>query len=267
MPPPLDPAALLPSVIAAARSAGRAILEVYRSDFEVRTKDDASPVTDADLASQRVLRRALGALAPDVPIVSEEATEAPYEVRRSWPLHWLVDPLDGTREFVARSDQFSVNVALIRAGRPVLGVVHAPVSDLSYSGGVGIRAERRVGDGAAEAIAVRPPRDDELVVLTSRRHHDDATARYLARLERSHRVRLERFGSALKACIIAEGRAHLYPRLAATWEWDTGASQAVLEAAGGVLCEAGGATALRYGKRDLRNPPFYAAYGPEAPHP
>ena len=264
---PPDTAALLPSVIAAVRAAGRAIMAVYRGDFEVRYKGDASPLTEADLTAQRLLQGALASLTPTVPIVSEEAVAVPYETRRSWPMHWLVDPLDGTRDFVARSDQFSVNVALVRDGRPVLGVVHAPVSDLTYSGGDGLRAERRRGDGPAEPIAVRPPAADELVVLTSNRHHDVDTERYLTRLRQTHIVTLRRHGSALKACLIAEGAAHLYPRLGPTWEWDTAASQAVLEAAGGVLRRAGGVAALRYGTRDLRNPPFYAAYGPGAPHP
>jgi 3'(2'), 5'-bisphosphate nucleotidase len=262
-----DTAALLPSVIAAARAAGRAIMAVYRGDFEVRYKDDASPLTEADLAAQRLLQGALSSLTPAVPIVSEEAAAVPFDTRRSWPLHWLVDPLDGTRDFVARSDQFSVNVALVHQGRAVLGVVHAPVTGLTYSGGDGLRAERRAGDGPPEPIAVRPPTADELVVLTSNRHHDEATSRFLTQLRRTHRVTLRRHGSALKACLIAEGSAHLYPRLGPTWEWDTAASQAVLEAAGGVLRRAGGAAALRYGTRDLRNPPFYAAYGPGAPHP
>ena len=266
--PNLDPlASLLPHVVALARAAGRAILEVYEGSFEVHAKDDGSPLTAADLAANRVLLDGLRALTPGVPIVSEEQTLAPFEERRTWPRHWLIDPLDGTREFVARSDDFSVNVALVEGGAPRLGVVHVPVGEVSYAGGAGLGAWRARGDGASEPIGVRRPDGDELVVLTSRRHFDERTRAFIARLGERHAVRVEQRGSALKACLVASGEAHLYPRMGPSWEWDTAASQAVLEAAGGVLCAAGGREPLRYGKRDLRNPAFYAAYGADAPHP
>jgi 3'(2'), 5'-bisphosphate nucleotidase len=264
-PPPL--ATLLPDVVALARAAGRAIMAVYRTDFTVEHKDDHSPVTKADIAAHRVIEAGLRALTPEWPFVSEEQVHAPYRVRSTWPRHWLVDPLDGTREFVARSGEFSVNIALVEAGRPSLGVVHAPVADVTYAGGVGLGAWRSVGDGPRAPIAVRPPDGDELVVLTSRTHGDPRTDGFLAELGARHRVRVERRGSALKACLVAAGEAHLYPRMGPTWEWDTAASQAVLEAAGGVLCAVGGEAPLRYGKRDLLNPAFYAAYGRDAPHP
>ncbi len=263
--PPL--ATLLPHVVDVARAAGRAIMEVYRSEFDVHYKDDASPLTTADLAANRVIAAGLRALTPELPLVSEEQAHAPFETRRAWPRHWLVDPLDGTREFVARSGEFSVNIALVEAGRPRLGVVHAPAADVTYAGGAGIGAWRSLGDGSREPIGVRRPEGDELVVLTSRTHRDGRTEAFLAELAKRHRLRVEQRGSALKACLIAAGEAHLYPRMGRTWEWDTAASQAVLEAAGGVLCEAGGTAALRYGKRDLLNPAFYAAYGSDAPHP
>jgi 3'(2'), 5'-bisphosphate nucleotidase len=258
---------LLPHVVAVARAAGRAIMAVYRTDFDVRYKDDASPLTTADLAANRVIADGLRALTPELPLVSEEQAHAPFEVRRGWSRHWLVDPLDGTREFVARSGEFSVNIALVEAGRPRLGVVHAPVTDVTYAGGTGLGAWRSQGGGAPAPIAVRRPEGDELVVLTSRTHRDASTAAFLAELATRHRLRVEQRGSALKACLVAAGEAHLYPRMGRTWEWDTAASQAVLEAAGGVLCEVGGTAALRYGKRDLLNPAFYAAYGSDAPHP
>ena len=266
---PQDPslATLLPHVVEVARAAGRAIMEVYRTEFDVRYKDDASPLTQADLAANRVIADGLRELTPGLHIVSEEQAHAPFEVRRTWARHWLVDPLDGTREFVARSGEFSVNIALVEAGRARLGVVHAPVTDVSYAGGPGLGAWRSLGDGRREPIGVRRPEGDELVVLTSRTHSDDLTEAFLAALATRHRLRVQQRGSALKACLIAAGEAHLYPRMGRTWEWDTAASQAVLEAAGGVLCEVGGQAALRYGKRDLLNPPFYAAYGRDAPHP
>ncbi|TVR93027.1 MAG: 3'(2'),5'-bisphosphate nucleotidase [Trueperaceae bacterium] len=260
-------ATLLPHVVAVARAAGRAIMEIYRTDFDVRFKDDTSPLTKADLAAHRVIADGLRALTPELPLVSEEQVHAPFDTRRAWPRHWLVDPLDGTREFVARSGEFSVNIALVEAGRPHLGVVHAPVTDVTYAGGTGLGAWRSLGDGSAEPIGVRRPEGAELVVLTSRTHRDERTEAFLAELAKRHRLDVQQRGSALKACLIAAGEAHLYPRMGRTWEWDTAASQAVLEAAGGVLCEVGGAVALRYGKRDLLNPAFYAAYGSDAPHP
>ncbi len=266
--PPLPPLpTMLPQVVALAREAGRAILEVYRQDFAVTAKDDASPLTQADLVAHRSIVGALRALTPGLPIVSEEQAQEPYASRRRWPRHWLVDPLDGTREFVERSDDFTVNVALVHAGRALLGVVHAPVGDVTYAGVVGHGAQRQQGEAGAETISVRPPVGHELVVLASRSHLDASTRAFLDSLGEGYRVTLRQRGSALKICLIAEGRAHLYPRLGPTMEWDTAAAHAVLAAAGGVLCEAGGATPLRYGKADLRNPWFYAAYGPSAPHP
>lgn len=267
MPPLPSLPALLPRVVALAREAGRAILEVYRQDFAVITKDDASPLTQADLAAHRLLVPALRALTPGLPIVSEEQAQEPYATRRRWLRHWLVDPLDGTREFVERSDDFTVNVALVHAGRALLGVVHVPVGDVTYAGVVGHGARRQQGDAHAEAIGVRPPVGDELVVLASRSHLEARTRAFLDGLAERHRVTLRQRGSALKICLIAEGSAHLYPRLGPTMEWDTAAAHAVLSAAGGVLCEVGGQAPLRYGKADLRNPSFYAAYGPGAPHP
>jgi 3'(2'), 5'-bisphosphate nucleotidase len=258
---------LLPHVVAVARAAGRAIMAVYRTDFDVRYKDDASPLTTADLAANRVIADGLRALTPELPLVSEEQAHAPFEVRRGWSRHWLVDPLDGTREFVARRDEFTVNVALIAGDRSVAGVVHAPVLELSYAGGVGVGAWRVQGDGPPVPIAVAPPAGRELVVLVSRSHAGPETHAFVDALRIDHHVTVAHRGSALKACTIADGQAHLYPRFGPTSEWDTAASQAVLEAAGGVLREAGGERALRYGTRTLRNPPFYAAYGPDAPHP
>ena len=267
MSPPPSLSTLLPDVVDVARAAGRAIMAIYRTDFDVHYKDDASPLTKADLAANRVLAAGLRALTPELPIVSEEQAHEPFETRRAWPRHWLVDPLDGTREFVARSGEFSVNIALIEAGKPRLGVVHAPEADVTYAGGAGLGAWRSVGNGPRTPIGVRRPEGDELVVLTSRTHRDARTSAFLAALATRHHLRVERRGSALKACLVAAGEAHLYPRLGPTWEWDTAASQAVLEAAGGVLCEVGGHAPLRYGKRDLLNPAFYAAYGSDAPHP
>jgi 3'(2'), 5'-bisphosphate nucleotidase len=262
-----DPHELLDAVADCAGAAGEAILEVYGGAFEVELKADATPVTAADLRAHALLHRALGDLTPGVPVLSEEQAEIPFEERRHWTRFWLVDPLDGTREFVNRTDEFSVNVALVEGERPVLGVVHVPVSGVTYAGVPGRGAWRRERGGAWTGIGVAAPVGRALQVVTSRSHANACTAAWLDGLTEAWDVHRERHGSALKACLIAEGRAHVYPRLGTTSEWDTAASQAVLEAAGGVLCAAGTDLPLVYNKADLHNPPFYAAWGPSAPHP
>jgi 3'(2'), 5'-bisphosphate nucleotidase len=263
--PPLE--TLHERVVSVAREAGRAILEVYAQEFEVTYKDDATPLTQADLAAQRVVRRGLARIDPALPFLSEEASAVPYATRRSWRAHWLVDPLDGTREFVERTGEFTVNIALVAAGRSVFGVVHAPLPDLTYTGGATIGAWRRQGSGPKEPIAVRAPEGRALTVFASRSHAGPETTAFLRSLAQHWDVSVTSRGSALKACLVADGQAHLYPRLGQTSEWDTAASQAIVEAAGGVLREIGSDRPLRYGKPDLHNPPFYVAYGPDAPHP
>ncbi len=262
-----DPHGLLGAIADGARAAGAAILEVYAGAFDVQLKADATPVTAADLRAHALLVRALGELTPDVPVLSEEGAEIPFADRRNWNRFWLVDPLDGTREFVNRTDEFSVNVALVEGERPVLGVVHVPVWDVTYAGMPGRGAWRREGAGAWTGIGVTAPVGRALTVVTSRSHANARTAAWLDGLTEAWDVRRVRHGSALKPCLIAEGRAHVYPRLGTTSEWDTAASQAVLEGAGGVLCAAGTDRPLVYNKADLHNPPFYAAWGPSAPHP
>jgi 3'(2'), 5'-bisphosphate nucleotidase len=255
------------AVAGLAREAGRAILEVYRGDFEVQLKADATPVTEADLRAHALLVRGLRALTPDVPVLSEEQAEVPYEVRSAWPRFWLVDPLDGTREFVNRTGEFSVNVALVERGRAAFGVVHGPIEDVAYAGAPDHGAWRREADGAWTAIRVAPPEGRALRVLTSRSHAGARTRAWLDALAGDWDVAVAQRGSAIKACLVADGRAHLYARLGPTSEWDTAASQAVLEAAGGVLRRVADGAPLAYNKPDLRNPEFYAAWGPEAPHP
>lgn len=250
-----------------AREAGAAILEVYAGDFEVQLKADATPVTEADLRAHDVLVRGLRALTPGVPVLSEEQAEVPYEARRSWSRYWLIDPLDGTREFVNRTGEFSVNVALVERGRPAFGVVHGPVEDVAYAGAPGHGAWRREGDGAWVAVRVARPEGRALRVLTSRSHAGSRTRAWLESLAADWDVAVGQRGSAIKACLVADGQAHLYARLGPTSEWDTAASQAVLEAAGGVLRRLADDAPLAYNKPDLRNPEFYAAWGPEAPHP
>ncbi|MFN2322858.1 MAG: 3'(2'),5'-bisphosphate nucleotidase CysQ [Trueperaceae bacterium] len=250
-----------------AHEAGVAILEVYGGDFDVQLKADASPVTEADLRAHALLVRGLRALTPDVPVVSEEQAEVPFEVRRSWPRFWLIDPLDGTREFVNRTGEFSVNVALIERDRPVFGLVYGPIEDVAYAGAPDHGAWRREGVGAWSAIRVAAPEGRALRVLTSRSHAGGRTRAWLEALAADWDVDAAQRGSAVKACLVAEGRAHIYARLGPTSEWDTAASQVILEAAGGVMRRVADDAPLAYNKPDLRNPEFYAAWGPEAPHP
>lgn len=256
-----DPLDLLEPLEQLARRAGAAILEVYgRDDFAVQEKADASPLTAADLASQQVIEAGLAMLEPAVPLLTEEAAQQPWDERQGWSSFWLVDPLDGTKEFVKRNGEFTVNIALVEAGEPIVGVVYAPVLDRAYTGIVGLGAWRRDGVAAAQPIRAERPQpgasDHEVeadwVVVASRSHRNADTEAFLAGLP-SHEI--TSMGSSLKLCLVAEGAADLYPRLAPTMEWDTGAAHAVVTAAGGRVVDLDG-TPLRYNKPDLHNPRF-----------
>jgi len=251
--------ALLEAVAAIARRAGREILEVYAAGAPVTTaKADTSPLTAADMRSHRLIAAALAELTPGVPLLSEESDEAPFAERSRWQRYWLVDPLDGTREFLSRNGEFTVNIALIDGHTPTLGVVHAPVTGSSYLGVAGEGAWRQQGDGAAQPIRAAPRSASPLRVVGSRSHRGDSLDSFLARVGEH---RLLEMGSSLKFCLVADGSADVYPRLGPTCEWDTAAAHAVLSAAGGTVSDLDGAP-LRYNTRaELRNP-FFVAYGP-----
>jgi 3'(2'), 5'-bisphosphate nucleotidase len=217
--------ALLPIVA----HAGAAIMQVYGAAFSVQRKDDNSPLTSADLESQRIIIEGLQRITPDIPILSEESATAPWAQRQSWRELWIVDPLDGTREFVKRNGEFTVNVALVVEHEPLLGVVAAPALGLAFWGAAGVGAFSSPAGGEQRRIHIVPPQQP-LRVVGSRSHASKETAAYLARLG-PHVV--TQVGSSLKFCLLAEGKAELYPRFGATSEWDTAAGQAVLEAAGG----------------------------------
>ncbi len=251
---------LLDAVRAIAEDAGAAIMAVYEQEFAVEHKADASPVTEADIAANQLISDRLGALEPAWPVLTEETRAPSWRERREWRRYWLVDPLDGTREFVKRNGEFSVNIALIDNNRPVLGVVLAPAIGLEYAGLRGGGAWR-YDDGRAVPIKVRPVADPPTLAL-SRSH---ASRRELQLTEKFQRdgvkPEIVRCGSSLKTCLVAEGRADLYPRLGPTSEWDTAASQCVLEAAGGHLTDLRGRP-LRYNtKESLLNPMFVAHNG------
>jgi len=254
-----DPARLLPALREAVAEAGERILEVYRRDFQVQDKADGTPLTEADRAAHEWLLKRLSRLTPDWPVLSEESEAVPHAVRRHWDRYWLVDPLDGTREFIQRNGEFTVNVALVAAGRPVLGVVGAPVLDRVYAGLLGQGAWRAEGEAPPEPIRVRSYRGGPPVVVASRSHRGPALEGYLARLgEALGGYRTRACGSSLKFCLVAEGEADVYPRLGPTSEWDTAAAQCVVEAAGGRVVDFHGRP-LAYNKPNLLNPWFVAS--------
>ena len=240
-----DTKALHEAVIALAREAAAKILEVYESEFAVQHKDDRSPLTAADLASHRCILAGLERLAPDIPVLSEESAELPVATRRAWSRLWLVDPLDGTREFIKRNGEFTVNIALIDDGVPVFGVVQQPVTGALWWGARGLGAFKRDGD-ADTPLRVRVPATAPLRVAASRSHRDERTEAFMAKMGDVEPIGV---GSSLKFCMLAEGAIDVYPRFAPTSEWDTGAAQCVLEAAGGAVIDPRGRP-LAYNQRD-----------------
>jgi 3'(2'), 5'-bisphosphate nucleotidase len=245
---------LLEHLVVLARDAGTAIMKIYAGDIAVSTKSDASPVTAADAAAEAVILPQLARLAPDIPAVSEEAVET-HGAPPIGATFWLVDPLDGTKEFINRNGEFTVNIALIENGQPVLGVVHAPALDRLFAGVVGDGAFTEEA-GVRRHIACRLVPDEGLTVVASRSHgNPDALAKLLNGRKVAHQSDA---GSSLKFCMVASGQADVYPRLGRTMEWDTAAGQAVVMAAGGFVKTLDG-DFLTYGKPGLDNPYFIAA--------
>lgn len=245
---------LAEALLPIAARAGAAILRIYEGDFAVQRKSDDSPLTLADLEAQRIIVAGLAALTPELPILSEESAQAPWAVRRAWRELWIVDPLDGTREFVKRNGEFTINIALVCEHQPVLGLIAAPAHGVVYWGARGLGAFRlRPGEPPA-AIRVSP-RQTPLRVVGSRAH---ATAQSDAYVQRLGPHVTTGMGSSLKFCLIAEGSADVYPRFGPTSEWDTAAGQALLESAGGQVTSLDGHR-LRYNCRQtLLNGDFVA---------
>jgi 3'(2'), 5'-bisphosphate nucleotidase len=242
------------AVIALARQAAAEILAVYDREFAIEHKDDRSPLTVADLASHRCIVAGLRALTPEIPVLSEESKHLDIVERRQWSTFWLVDPLDGTREFIKRNGEFTVNIALIEGGAATFGVIQQPVTGALWHGAPGAGAFRREGDEDV-AIAVRKPALAPPRITANHSHHDTRTQALLDALPGSEVVGC---GSSLKFCRIAEGGIDLYPRFGPTSEWDTAAGQAILEAAGGAVLDPRGRP-LRYNQRDtLLNGDFLA---------
>jgi 3'(2'), 5'-bisphosphate nucleotidase len=246
--------ALMPTVA----DAGAAIMRIYDGAFSVQHKDDNSPLTLADLESQHVIAAGLARLTPDIPVLSEESAQSPWEERKQWKELWVVDPLDGTREFVKRNGEFTINIALVVDHEPLLGVVAAPAQGLLYWGAAGVGAFSRHHGAPQIAIHTSAP-EIPLRVIGSRSHASAETASYLSGLGPHVMTGI---GSSLKFCLIAEGRADLYPRFGPTSEWDTAAGQALLEAAGGHVTRPDGHR-LRYNCREtLLNGDFLAFSDP-----
>lgn len=250
---------LLSDVVLLARRAGDAILSVYGQQFEVTNKADQSPLTLADTKSHEIIVQGLHALTPDVPVLSEEASDIPYSERRQWRRYWLVDPLDGTKEFVSRNGEFTVNIALVDGHDPVAGVVHVPVSDTTYTGARGAGATQQIGREPAVPIRTTVPAPTPLRIVGSRSHRDAVLDRYLPRLEPYQLVAV---GSSIKFCLVAEGSADFYPRFGPTSEWDTAAAQAVVEAAGGRVIQTDGQPLHYNAKAELLNPHFLVSGDP-----
>lgn len=264
--------ALLPKVEDLARQAGEAILEIYATDFETHQKADASPVTAADVASENFILAGLAEITPDIPVIAEESGTQPASVRANWQACWLIDPLDGTKEFVARNGEFSVNIGLAVRGRPVLGVVHAPVLNTTYSGIVDVRGGQQsrawrtnTATGEERIITTAASVEAAPAIVISRSHVDETTNHYVQALtERFGDLEIIRHGSAVKLCMVAEGRVAYYLRPRQTMEWDSAAGDAIVTAAGGIAVQLDGETRLRYNKEHIENPGYVAAYSPEA---
>ena len=245
------------------RQAGKAILEIYATDFDVETKSDESPVTAADLAAHAVLAAGLADLTPEIPLVSEESELPTFSERRAWPRYWLIDPLDGTKEFVSKNGEFTVNVALIDDHRAVLGLVGVPVQDKVYVGDVIDARAYRIDGDVSTPLATRTLTNERLTVVASRRHGGDRLEGFLDGLSgRFATIDRRPIGSSLKFCLLAEGEADFYPRLGPTSEWDIAAADAVLTAAGGSVRWADGSPVCYNAKESFLNGDFVAMGDP-----
>lgn len=246
-------------LLVATRRAGDAILEVYARDFAVEFKGDSSPLTAADKNANAVLMEFLRGTYPEIPIISEENKAADYSERSAWSRFWLVDPLDGTKEFIKKNGEFTVNVALIENGAPILGVVYRPTTGTFHLGVVGEGAWRIEADGTERELPVQPHYQtlDTVRVVASRSHLTPEVEQFVADLQAAgKKVEFLSAGSSLKLCLVAEGEADVYPRFGPTMEWDTGAAHAVALAAGRQVLSNETGKSLTYNKENLLNPYF-----------
>jgi 3'(2'), 5'-bisphosphate nucleotidase len=255
------PSTYLAAVRDLAKVAGDKILEIYDTDFNVESKADESPLTAADMASHHAIVDGLKALTPDIPVLSEEDAKISFETRSSWSRYWLIDPLDGTKEFVKRNGEFTVNIALIEDGYPVLGVVYVPVTGVTYAAARGEGAVKDMPGAGEKKISVRKLGNGPVGVVGSRSHQGDSLKAFLAKIGDHEIVSM---GSSLKICLVAEGEADIYPRLGLTSEWDTAAAHCVVEEAGGELKNAETLERLKYNTKDSLLNPFFLVIGDDS---
>lgn len=252
---------LTQAAAAIAREAAEKIMEVYGTDFEVRKKTDRTPLTRADMSSHEVICNRLTELTPDIPVLSEESAHAPYSTRKTWDRYWLVDPLDGTREFIKRNGEFTVNIALIQGNYPVLGVIYAPVGSTCYYAARNEGAYKQENGGAARRIRAKTSDAGSLVIAGSRSHGNERQQAFLRKM--GGQVEIITIGSSLKFCLVAEGAADIYARFGPTSEWDTAAGQCIVEEAGGRVTDTGYTRLCYNGKESLINPDFLVFSDPE----
>lgn len=239
-----------------AKQAGHEILKIYQEGFDIEEKDDRSPLTTADLASHKLIIESLEKLTPDVPILSEESCTIPFAERQQWTTYWLIDPLDGTREFIKRNGEFTVNIALIHEHTSILGVVYIPVQDISYFAAQGIGAFKQEQNQAANKIQIHSSQpNNKPVICGSRSHAGKSLQALLADIGEHELISI---GSSIKMCLVAEGQADLYPRFGPTSEWDTAAAHCVVQESGGVIVDTELDTLLYNTKDSLLNPSFIA---------
>ncbi len=247
---------LMLEVVELAKATGDLIMSFYKkSDLHVESKSDSTLLTEADEAADAFIHKALAELTPDIPVLSEESANISYKQREQWPLYWLVDPLDGTRDFVEQTDDFTVNIALVQNHQPIMGVVHAPARHLSFWAAESVGALAQFQDGTVMSAKTRTYPRHDAVMLGSRR---SSGKKWQAFHQALGEPRIERYGSALKVCLVCVGEADVYPRFGPTSEWDTAASQIIIEQAGGALLDTQ-MRPLQYNKKaSLRNPYFIA---------
>ena len=243
---------LIPDINKVAQGAGKKINQYFNSSYEIDYKQDKSPVTTADIAAHEYIADHLGILTPDVPLLSEESTQIGFTERNSWEAYWLVDPLDGTREFIKHNPDFTVNIALIQANQPVLGVIYLPVEDCLYFASAGNGAFKCNGSDTKIPISVSRPSASTPRICGSRANPGKSMQQFLHNVGKH---KLISRGSSIKSCLVAEGSADIYPRFGPTWEWDTAAAQCIVEQAGGRLTDFE-FQALQYNKESLLNPSF-----------
>jgi len=246
---------VIESVIEISKQAGLVIMDIYKTDFNIKFKNDKSPVTEADTRANDIITAGLLKMVPDIPILSEEGGNVSFEERTKWDSFWMVDPLDGTKEFIKKNDEFTVNIALIQNRKPTFGVVYAPALNILYWGEVGDGAYKKSGESIKVKINVLDELNNPVLVAGSRSHPSERMNAFIGQFKESE---IRPMGSSLKVCLVADGSVHFYPRLGPTMEWDTAAAHAVLRAADGEIIKYGTHEPLEYNKRNLLNPEFIA---------